>query len=221
MIKGCWDVQDGTFYEALREVESCTTRKRGVFYFNGDAMSKISPQLKFDVIKPQMNDAEAIARMHFQSWIDTYTDIQPGITEEWVKNYASPRIENEGIESRKQLIKKVEGDPSHNLYYLAKGSSGEILGFIGAQKDSESQELGGLYVDKAYQGKGVAQSLMQKFMEWIDIEEEVFLWVAKYNPRAIRFYEKYGFKLVEGSDKPHKENSPLIIIKMIRKGDKA
>ena len=66
---------------------------------------------------------------------------------------------------------------------------------------------------------------MDGFIEWLGKSVECELFVVNYNERAIKFYEKYGFKIA--SDKPIKEahlddSHPLVakmlVIKMIRQG---
>jgi diamine N-acetyltransferase len=63
-------------------------------------------------------------------------------------------------------------------------------------------EIGRFYVDRAWQGKGLAQSLMAAAR---DAARElggrtVWLAVWEHNPRAIAFYEKCGFRDVGSQD---------------------
>lgn len=56
-------------------------------------------------------------------------------------------------------------------------------------------ELLRLYVERAWHGKGVAQSLMQASLEALQRHgsDTAWLGVWEHNPRAIAFYRKFGF----------------------------
>ncbi|HNL66233.1 MAG TPA: GNAT family N-acetyltransferase, partial [Ferruginibacter sp.] len=63
-------------------------------------------------------------------------------------------------------------------------------------------ELKRIYVQKEFQGKGVAQALMDFILRYASDNgyEVVWLGVWEHNKKAQRFYEKYGF---ENSGHPH------------------
>ena len=56
-------------------------------------------------------------------------------------------------------------------------------------------ELNRLYVDAAYQGRGIAQLLMNFYMEYAVSSGCRLLWLGvwEHNHRAHAFYRKYGF----------------------------
>jgi ribosomal protein S18 acetylase RimI-like enzyme len=49
-------------------------------------------------------------------------------------------------------------------------------------------------VTVAYHGKGVGDELMTHALCWMGDQADVTLGVIYYNERAIRFYEKFGFR---------------------------
>src|SRR5262249_43416432 len=57
-------------------------------------------------------------------------------------------------------------------------------------------EIGRFYVDRAWQGKGLAQSLMAAAKDAARELGGRTIWLAvwEHNPRAIAFYEKCGFR---------------------------
>lgn len=63
-------------------------------------------------------------------------------------------------------------------------------------QDENAMEIQRIYVAKNFQGQGVAQVLMEKARELAEIALVDFIWLGvwEHNPRAIRFYEKMGFK---------------------------
>jgi ribosomal protein S18 acetylase RimI-like enzyme len=91
----------------------------------------------------------------------------------------------------------------NNIYFLAL-VDGLPAGFakvkrhsLNEQLDSFSQaELQKLYVLQQFHGKGVADALLQAILEFTSSIEAECLWLDTHvsNERAIRFYEKHGFK---------------------------
>lgn len=59
-------------------------------------------------------------------------------------------------------------------------------------------ELSRLYSHQEYIGKGVGQNLMDACFERARVENRDVMWLGvwEYNPRAQRFYEKNGFRVV-------------------------
>ena len=67
---------------------------------------------------------------------------------------------------------------------------GQMASFIIANKMAdECPEIDWLIVPLEFQGKGVAQKLMEAALDWIGYDTEVKLGVIHYNHRAIAFYE--------------------------------
>lgn len=56
-------------------------------------------------------------------------------------------------------------------------------------------EIQRFYVDHAFHGRGIAQQMMAEALAHaVSLHSDVvWLGVWEHNPRAIRFYEKYGF----------------------------
>jgi ribosomal protein S18 acetylase RimI-like enzyme len=89
------------------------------------------------------------------------------------------------------LIAKIEGKPAG----YAKLIVGNIEPGITATRPIE---LNRLYSHQEYLGKGVGQNLMDASFERArnDCHDVMWLGVWEYNPRAQRFYEKNGFRVV-------------------------
>ncbi len=111
------------------------------------------------------------------------------------------------------------GDPNAAFFFIENDTEAEPLGFmkinlrekphdilpksITQPLDFESltmMELARIYVREAYHGKGVAQKLMQHAFDLADTEpalrgvQMLWLGVWEHNPKAMRFYEKFGFQ---------------------------
>jgi diamine N-acetyltransferase len=97
-------------------------------------------------------------------------------------------------------------DPSL-CYLIAESPTGQAQGFALLNRGSESPdgvpathacELQRLYVDEAFHGTGVAQALSAACDDSARRFGADALWLGVWerNPRAIRFYEKFGYRRV-------------------------
>ena len=67
-----------------------------------------------------------------------------------------------------------------------------------AIRDAAAIELSRFYVDRPWQGRGVAQALMRTALEAAAAGGARVAWLGVWqrNPRAVAFYEKSGFRVV-------------------------
>ncbi|MBO4452735.1 MAG: GNAT family N-acetyltransferase, partial [Clostridia bacterium] len=83
-----------------------------------------------------------------------------------------------------------------NVIIAKDGES--VIGFICygglTPEDSVNGGIVALYVLSEYYGKGVGLMLMNAAMEKLSACPKVGVWVLTENKRAIRFYEKCGFR---------------------------
>lgn len=103
--------------------------------------------------------------------------------------------------SEQQLGTEIKNPDNHIFFAEADGTAVAYLQFMEdysgfpLMKKWKSLELKRIYVLKDFQGKGIAQKLMD-FILSFGVEnkyEVVWLGVWEHNLRAQRFYEKYGF----------------------------
>lgn len=89
------------------------------------------------------------------------------------------------------LLAEIEGEPAG----YAKLTVGAIEDGIVAEKPIE---LNRLYSHQKYLGRGVGQTLMDACFERAKREDRDVMWLGvwEHNPRAQRFYEKNGFRVV-------------------------
>lgn len=105
--------------------------------------------------------------------------------------------------SREQIAAELADE--RNIFLLAE-IGGELAGYakliIGAAEEGitaeRPMELNRLYSHQMFLGKGVGQTLMEACFDRVGEEgcDVMWLGVWEYNPRAQRFYEKYGFRYV-------------------------
>ena len=143
-------------------------------------------------------DVPDMVRMYSQSWIDTYTNRDKGVTQEWVEAKVAPRSTPENLERLARLI--TDTDPLRGANYVAV-SDGAVIGMCRPYSDRNGRcHVGAIYVDKAWHGKGVGAALMERILDWVGPERDVELQVATYNERARRFYKMWGFVENHGSE---------------------
>lgn len=89
------------------------------------------------------------------------------------------------------LVAEVDGEPAGYAQYRHRQPPAE-----GAAIPTPTMEVARFYVDHRHHGAGVAQRLMEATLARAAGQgaRAVWLQVAEYNDRALRFYEKVGFR---------------------------
>lgn len=155
--------------------------------------------------------------MYNQSWVDTYANIQPGVTNKYLEDVTRKRLDGDGYERQLAVLYESETDPDR-FYRIARDEKRSIVGMIDGKRTNDGCELVRLYVDKDSHGKGVAQTLWQTFLDWVGPNQDITLSVVVGNDRAKAFYKKCGFEEVPGTIRVY-ENGVMKVVDMIRKGD--
>lgn len=110
-----------------------------------------------------------------------------------------PFLTTEFLATEKQNVADVYM-PNANTWVAE--DQGQVIGFI----SMAGNEVGGLFVQPSYHSKGVGRTLMNKAQELHgDLEVEVF----QANMIGRRFYDRYGFKLIE--KKVHAETGNIAL----------
>lgn len=94
-----------------------------------------------------------------------------------------------------------------------------VIGFAvcGPCRDEDHREAGevyALYILKAYYDQKVGYRLMQAALNQLAAYPEVIIWVLKENKRAIRFYQRCGFRF-DGMEKELPLGKPVPDARMI------
>lgn len=159
---------------------------------------------------PAPADAPALARVHVQSWRETYTGMVP---EEFLGEAALQR--RIGFWTR-----ILAGEIPKRLHLAERG--GEVIGFasagpaIGADVDkghppARPLHLYSLYLLAAHHGAGIGRALLESVIT----DEPAQLWVARDNVRAQAFYERQGF-VVDGAEYADPAIAGLVEVRMVR-----
>jgi len=140
-----------------------------------------------------LEDAEELSKIAKNTFYDTFTGT---CTETDMEQY---------LEQYYNLGQtKIELSDENDLFFFAE-VDGKPAGYIRFMEDYEgltlikqwkALELKRLYILKEYHGQGVAQALMDFYLDHAikNKYEVVWLGVWEFNLRAQKFYEKYGFK---------------------------
>lgn len=141
------------------------------------------------IIKPMESEAEIEGKgyVHYRSWHETY----PGLVD---AGYM------EGITLEKCTA--IAHRWPDNILVAKDGE--RVIGFVGwgASRDEALPghgEVFAIYVLAEYHGKKVGYALMNAALERLSAYPKIAVWVLKGNDRAIRFYERYGFRFDGGS----------------------
>lgn len=154
-----------------------------------------APHERPEVRIATLADVEDIARIQIESWSATYPNEALGITKEDIQDHFG------GLESntayRKRLL--MRAGPNEKTFLLRKGE--KTVGFCRVIRGQEYGHIGELYLDPAYRGERKADPVFTEGMHWLGAQSPLELSVAEHNERAIRFYERFGFRM-QGEDDP-------------------
>jgi ribosomal protein S18 acetylase RimI-like enzyme len=139
-----------------------------------------------------LDDVDTLVKISVKTFRETFAEAN---TKEDMKLYVAKAF------SRDQLIKELN-DPASTFLLALDGET--VVGYAKLRAGENPHELHGergieierIYTLRDYLGKSVGKLLMQTCL---DLATErgyhlVWLGVWEYNPRAIAFYEKWGFK---------------------------
>jgi ribosomal protein S18 acetylase RimI-like enzyme len=151
-------------------------------------MKKIEHRIR----RVELSDAETLAALGAETFFDTFVGT---CTDDDMQEYLMATYSVEQV--RREL-----SDPLDQFYFAEVG--GVPVGYIRMKEDYEGLpmmkqwkafECKRLYVKKEFHKTGVAQALMDFFMESAAKSQFEVVWLSvwEFNFRAQRFYSKYGF----------------------------
>jgi GNAT superfamily N-acetyltransferase len=158
------------------------------------------------VRQARAEDAKAMARIHVQSWRETYRGLM-----------ADEILDRpDFVERRERFWTAALGDERYSANIVAVAErGGELVGIAsaGPAEDPDARwpvQLFVLYVLAADHGTGAGGDLLAAVIG----DDPAGLWVADPNPRAQAFYRKHGFR----PDGARKHDGALDIdeIRMVR-----
>lgn len=139
--------------------------------------------MDFDVRPATVDDAEAIVRMQFQAWQESYGRLLPPEFFTAEEPRLPARVERYREAIARQETRLLATDPDGGLVGIAA---------CGPGRDDDSpcdRELFMIYTLQRVHGQGVGQALVDA----VAGTGAAFLWVLEDNPRAQAFYRRNGF----------------------------
>jgi ribosomal protein S18 acetylase RimI-like enzyme len=141
------------------------------------------------VVRPATrDDIPALARVHVQAWLETYSGLMPHEVLDAIT-----------LEARVLQWERTFDQP-HGIFVALE--DGQIVGFAscGTAQDflSADGELFTLYLLSAFQHRGLGQALWNVVLEFAQARdwESMVVWVLESNILAQGFYKHQGCKLV-------------------------
>lgn len=156
-------------------------------------------------IKPMETPVETDGKgyVHYKSWQETYAGLVDAA-------YLRDVTEEKCV--------KIAREWPDNLLVAKDGE--RVIGFVGYGPYRDDTlpgcgEVYALYVLANYHGQRVGYELMNAAVEKLSAFQTIALWVLKGNERAIRFYQRYGFR-PDGVEQEILLGTPNTEIRMIR-----
>ena len=142
------------------------------------------------------------AYVHWKSWQEAYAGI---IDQTYLDSLTLDKCEQIAYRWTDNILIAKDGDT--------------VVGFVGYGKYrndelENSGEVFALYILSQYYGKGVGYRLMQAALSKLADYPKIAVRVLKENIRAIRFYERCGFRF-DGSENTLELGSPVVERRMI------
>ena len=153
------------------------------------------------LIKPMETEDEirGKAYVHWKSWQESYRGI---VDDGYLDRMTVSRCEE--MASRYPENTLVAKDGARVIGFACAGAvNGEI----------DAGEVYALYVLEEYQKRGVGYALMREALSRLGGCRIVYLWAFKDNTKALRFYERVGFRQ-DGTEKELVLGSPVKGIRM-------
>lgn len=135
-----------------------------------------------------MDDAEAIARVHVESWRTTYRGLLP-----------DRMLDEMEVRDHEQRWERTLRDPYRRSVVLVAEDGGRVVGFAscGRERDGDQDyegELYAIYLLRESQGRGHGRALVEASAAALDLRglASMVVWVLRDNAPARGFYERLG-----------------------------
>ena len=135
-----------------------------------------------------IEDADAIARLHAESWKLHYRGLCPD-------DYLDNKVDDN---RQKVWSERLASRDSKQVVIVAKSTTDELCGFACVYLRHHKvwgAYLDNLHVSSSQQRKGIGQALMKEVAKNVhqdDSESKLYLHVLKENELAINFYQRIG-----------------------------
>lgn len=139
-----------------------------------------------------VEDVSKLAAIGRMTFIETFADTN---TKEDMTRYVQKAFNRDQV--------KAEVEEKGTIFLMAYDRDA-LAGYAKLRIGHEPEELRGqkaievqrIYVRQSYIGKKIGKTLMEECMKIAKLHDYKTIWLGvwEYNPRAIRFYERWGFE---------------------------
>ncbi|MBP6994032.1 GNAT family N-acetyltransferase [Candidatus Woesebacteria bacterium] len=147
--------------------------------------------MKVVIRPPTPEDASDIRRIQAEGWLDNNLSPQTGVTREFLEKQRGISVppSNIKVAETAKMIREAQGN-----YFVATVED-NVVGWIMASANKDEVYSFGIYVDRRYRNQGVGTKLMAVFIEHSG-GKKMSINVSTMNQDGVRFYEKFGLKVV-------------------------
>lgn len=157
------------------------------------------------VITPMVTEADikGKAHVHWKSWHETYRDLVD-----------ASYNDNMTLETCERVARKWPGN------HLVAKDGDRVIGFVayGVCRDEGLEDCGeitALYLLAQYHDRKIGRALLDSALRKLSDYNRIVVWVLRGNERAVRFYEKCGFRM-DGTWEEIILGKPNMRLRMIR-----
>ena len=158
-----------------------------------------------EIVIKQMESDEEIkgkAYVHWKSWQEAYSGL---VDRSYLDKLTIEKCTEMAFRWPDNLLVAKEKDTVVGFAGYGACNDGTLPG---------TGEVFAIYVLKKYYGKGIGYALMRAALEKLSEYKKIAVWVLEGNHRAIKFYEKCGFRF-DGTKKQIKLGTVNNEIRMI------
>ena len=168
--------------------------------------------VKIQIAPLNPDEVEAVARAHAVMQAATYAPFAAGDFTGLLFSYMEDRAE-EWLAADRAAVAKTERGSIVGVAMVAEGPQEWETKFDpNFVPPVTNRYLATLFTMPGTHGTGLGSKLLNAVLE---PEEDVYLWTMTENPRAIRFYEKHGFK-PDGYGRNTTDWGGMDMIRMVR-----
>jgi ribosomal protein S18 acetylase RimI-like enzyme len=135
-------------------------------------------------------DVRDIQNVYHETWLDTYPSEEVGVIVEDIEENFKNAYSKETLDN---IANKIRTLPVTAKFLIAVVND-KVVGLCRISIKEEFNQLNAIYVLPAYQGMGIGLKFWDESMIFFDKNKRIIVQVATYNSRAIKFYEKLGFR---------------------------
>ena len=155
------------------------------------------PEIEISLVTPE--DYRGAMEVLYKAQLESYPNEELGITREDIEANFAGAFSDEKIRAGEEEWRNLPENPNQR-YFIAK-HNGKIVGRCIVERHAEKNQLNDIYIDPAFQGKGLGKKFWEEIVKFIDPAKETVVMVLPYNEQAKTYYQKLGF--IETGRKAH------------------